>query len=339
MALFLQIVGGFIVAILLIVIAVYLYFRIKFGKYLHANNQQTPLHIHLNEDVSPDWLNKSNVKKVSKALIDAGFTPGKSYFIHEMEGYLLQVFFKGPVAAVMYWQDIAGCWVDMVAEEVDGKEYTFSNAPMGGEMSERPECEKHFDAQASVADLYLLVDGVVAADKEYLQVNKDNFRLYFEEAFKKDIAWKTRNGGISYEEFKAIEKNASFSVSSAVADEAYIETKENELYQWHDAALEEYKVKMGLKDDDFYDLAEKLVIVPFSTNATAFIRYLSSYSFVNDKQEEKLTKVFAEEENIDALFNKMNDLLSPDLRASFVTDVDYPLPIKVYQLCDKMLDY
>jgi len=81
-----------------------------------------------------------------------------------------------------------------------------------------------------------------------------------------------------------------------------------------------------------------VIIVPFTTNATAFIRYLSNNHFVDEKREESLVKVFADVSNIDILFNKMNGLLSRDLRASFVMDVGYPLPIRIYKLCDTMVD-
>lgn len=213
MEVFLQILGGVVVSIVLIVILIYFYFQIKFGKYLHVdpNANQTPLHIHLNEDFSPDWLNRPDVKKVSGELKELEFTAGKSYFIYEMDGYLLQVFFKSPVVAVMYWHDVAGCWVDMVFDQIDGIEYTFSNAPMGGGMAERPECIKVFNVKARVSDLYNEINEIITtSDHDFVEVNEDNIRCYFEAAFKKDIAWKNRNGGISYEEFIVTEKEAPF---------------------------------------------------------------------------------------------------------------------------------
>jgi len=339
MELFLQIVGGFIIAVVILGIAVFVYFKIKFGKYLNANTDQPPLHIHLNEDIDPDWLNTPDVKKTSKELAESGFSSGKAYFIHEMDGYQLQVFYKAPVVAVMYWHDLAGCWVDMAIEEIDGTEYTISNAPMGGEMSERPECEKTFDATAKVSDLSSRIGTIIKdSNKNFVEVTNDNFRTYFESAFKKDIAWKNRNGGISYEEFIATEKETSLKSSKKDIEEAFIATKEGELYQWHEAALKEYCDIEKIKEDDFYDMEHTLLAVPFTSSASAFIRYLSNYCFVNEKQEEQLTKAYASETDMHKLFNKINELLSPDLRASFVMDIEYPLPIKLYKLSEKMTD-
>ena len=69
MALFLQIIGGIFVVIIGLIAAIFIFFKLKFGKYMNANTDQPPLHIHLNEDISPDWLNKPAAKKVSKELI------------------------------------------------------------------------------------------------------------------------------------------------------------------------------------------------------------------------------------------------------------------------------
>jgi len=337
---FLQVVGGFVLAIVLILVSIYIFFKIKFGKYLNydADENQTPLHIHLNEDVSPDWLNKSAVKKVSKELDSLGFISGKSYFIYEMEGYFLKAYIKGTIVVVMYWHEITGCWVDMVVEEIDGMEYTVSNAPMGGQMSERPDCIKTFNSKATITDLNNDINFIVdKSSKHFVKINADNFREYFEDAFKKDISWKNRNGGISYEEFIATEKNeVPFRNSKKNIEEAFIVIKESELYQWHEAALEEYRVNNDITDDDFYSLVDQMLIVPFLTNATAFIRYLSSQCFIEEHQEKSLIKEYASETDIMMLFDKLNEFLSPELRAKHIADVAYPLPVRLYKMSEKM---
>ena len=340
MELFLQIVGGFVLAILLVLASVYVYFRLKFGKYmdLDTDANQTPLHIHLNEDISPDWLNDSAAKKATSELEKMGFSAGKTYAIYEMDGYVLQAFYNSPMIAVLYKHDIAGFWVDVVTEEVDGMEYTVSNAPMGAEMSERPDSHKVFKAKAAIIELVEDMKVLVAqSDKSFLKVDSDNFREYFEAAFKKDISWKNRKGGISYEEFVVTAENETpFKSSKKVMEEAFVVTKEQELYQWHYAALEEYRAEENIKEDDIYEFEGHMLAVPFATNAVAFLRYLCQQGFITDAQQEKLLKVYSNETDITGLFDKLNSLLSPELRANFVKDIDYPLPIKLYKLSDAM---
>ena len=79
-----------------------------------------------------------------------------------------------------------------------------------------------------------------------------------------------------------------------------------------------------------------MLAVPFATNAVAFLRYLCQQGFITDAQQEKLLKVYSNETDITGLFDKLNSLLSPELRANFVKDIDYPLPIKLYKLSDAM---
>lgn len=66
MGLVLQIIGGVVVSIILIIIVFYVFIRLKFGKHLNydAEANQTPLCVHLNEDFSADWLNISSVQKL-----------------------------------------------------------------------------------------------------------------------------------------------------------------------------------------------------------------------------------------------------------------------------------
>jgi len=333
----LQILGGILLAIIVIAGVIYLYYRLKFGKYLNHDTNQEPLFIHLVEDVSPDWLDNKNIIKKIKELEDLGFCRGKAYSIYEIDDVLLHVFFKDNITSVLYFHNIAGYWVDMVVEEKNGKEYTFSNAPMGSGMEHRPECKKMFDSTASIRSLYERIVNITKnQDIKFLSINENNFREYFELAYKKDISWKNRNGGISYEEFLKTEKEAPFTSSKKKIEEAFITTKEAELHQWNDAAIDEYCRSEGLKEEDSYDLEYKLIIVPYVTNAAAFIRYLESKDFLNNHQSEKLEKIYSNETDIYEIFEKINTLFSPELRAEYVKEIKFPLNIKIYRLSEGM---
>lgn len=333
----LEIIGGIVLAIVVIIFLIYVYFRIKFGKYLNMEPEMEPLAIHLVEDVSPDWSSKPKVKTVVKELHQLGFTAGKAFTIYEMSGYSLQAFYQYPVVAVVYWHEVVGCWVDMVAKEIDGKDYTFSNAPMGGGLNYSPECEKTFDASASPSVLYEGISSITRQpDKKFLNVNDDNFRDYFESAYKKDMAWKNRNGGISFEEFLDIEKAMPFKTKPKNIKEAFVLYKEGELERWHNLVIEEYCKQEGLKGEEKYDIMYRLMIVPFKGNASAFLSYLESKDFINESQLDKFSELHEKETDMYALFENINNLLSPELRAELVREVDFPLNIKLYRLSENM---
>lgn len=337
MLLILQIIGGIVVTVIAIIVSVILYFRFKFGKYLDMDVKQEPLVIHLTEDVAPDWQAKKHVKADLAELEKLGFTKGRAYTIHELDEYVLQAFFKPPVVAVLYWNDIAGCWTDMVIEKTNGEEYTYSNAPMGGGMKQRPGVKKYFKKEYSIKQLYDDVSSQAGQEKsEYIKVDNSNFRQYFENAYKKDMAWKNRKGGISYEEFLKLSDDAPFSTKDKDIVDAFIETKEGELYQWEEAVLEEYRKRKKIDEEHFYEMEHRLIIVPFTTDARAYFNYLESSGFMNEDQAEKLGKVYAKEKDMFSLFEKINSLLSPALRAEFMEEFSFPLKIKVFQLSKDM---
>lgn len=335
----LEIIGGIVLVIVLIVAAGYLFFKFKFGKYLNAESSPEPFTIHLVEDISPEWQEKSEVANAIESLKSIGFEQGIAYTIHEMEGVLLQSFFKPSIVAVVYWHKVAGCWVDLVVKDKSGNEYTFSNAKMGGGIEARPECKKLLNANADIGELYSSLQSTIdSIEDELVEINSSEFREYFESTYKKDMAWKQRKGGLSYDEFMKEAQDAPFKTKGSDKQEAFIQTKETEIFQWEDAAFEEFCKKNNLNDDAFYELEHKLLIVPFTSNASAYLRYLEHKGFINENQKNKLEKVYSRESDIFNLFDKLNNLLSPELRANFEETYDFPLDLKIFRMSDKMVE-
>jgi hypothetical protein len=342
MLFFLQLIGGLVLSALLLAVLVYLYFKWKFGKFLDFDStvsSSEPLHIHLNEEIEPDWHNDKPVKAAITELEGLGFERGKSYQIHEMDGVSLLVFHKPPLVSVLYTHSIAGNWVDIVADEIDGKEYTFSNAPMGRHLENRPETVKEFNPQATISEVYERAERFTnSVGDNFVDITAENFREYFELAYKKDMAFKVRKGGVSFEEFVALSDDAPFNSSDKVIEEGFTDYKEQELDQWHEAALEEYRVAEGIDEEAFYDIEHALLIVPFKSHSPAFVQYLLGQCFIVDKQEDQLMKLAEKVEDVNELFDQINDMLSPELRATFVTDIKYPLPIRLFKMSKKMMD-
>ena len=334
----LEIIGGIVLVILLIVAVGYLFLKFKFGKYLNAEPSPEPLTIHLVEDISPEWQGKSEVAYAIESLKSIGFEQGTAYTIHEMQEFYLQSFFKPSIVAVIYWHKIAGCWVDLFIKDKYGNEYTFSNAKMGGGMEARPECKKLLNANADIGELYSSLQSTVDSfEDEPVEISRTEFREYFEETYKKDMAWKQRKGGLSYDEFIKEANYAPFKTKDSDKQKAFIQTKEKEIFLWEDVAFEEFRKKSDLNDDAFYELEHKLLIVPFTTNASAYLRYLEQKDFISENQKSKLEKFYSKESDIFNLFDKLNDLLSPELRAKFEDAYDFPLKLRIYRMSEKML--
>lgn len=332
MELFLQISGGIFIAVILLILAIYLFFKIKFGKYLSLDPEQnqTPLSIHLNEDFSPVWMEDKKVKAVDKELAQLGFDRGKSYCIPEMQNIELTAYFKAPLVAVLYSHEIAGIWVDLAFEKPNELELTVTNVPMGVATNHRPEKKIDYLKGESVNQLYEHINSYIEDGASYTEPTPDNFRELFEETYKKDMAYRARNGGISLEEFLGHKEEFGKKISAKKTHEAFIDTKEQELYQWSQFATEEYTESLSEEDQENLYHEGGLFIVPFSTNAEAFIRYLDGEGFIDD-EDEHMAKTFKDETDIFELFDRLNEGKSPDLRATLVDETDYPLQLKIYQ--------
>ena len=330
--LFLQIIGGIVVAILVLIILFYLFIRIKFGKFMHADTNPEPLIIHLNKDINPDWIQNKQPQQFIDDLKSLGFVAGDAYLIREMEGTQLVSMHQGPMCAVVYQHPIAGAWVDIVLNEVDGTEFTVSNAPLGAAIDAPEDCQKIMDPSLSVKEIFQKITELKnQSNKEFVAINEENFRAFFEAAYKKDMAWRTRKGGVSFEEFMGTSDEANFKTSDKNLKEAYIQLKEDDLYHWQDAALEHYRKANDIDPDKFHEESYGLLVVPFTSAAEAFINYLEAHAYIDEDQADKYKQLHSEETDMFKLFDTINAHLSPELRAAFITEQDFPLPLKIYK--------
>ncbi|WP_455212811.1 hypothetical protein, partial [Kaarinaea lacus] len=214
-----------------------------------------------------------------------------------------------------------------------------SNAPNAGfEKEHREGTIKKYMADVQADAMFKNIKEIVA-NNECTTINNENFREIFEDSYNKDMAWRNRKGGISYDEFLKIEKGTSWKNSEKNLNETFLEVKENELHQWHEAALRVYKDKYNIRDDVYGESEYLLLMVPVITDPSAFIRYLCSLGFVSDDQEEKLIGVYGKESNIYLIFDLLNNALSPDLRANYVGKIDYPIEAKIFKQVEECQIY
>lgn len=326
----LSIIGGIVVSILLLILCTYLYLRLKYGKYLHAKPHSQPLKIHLVEDVQPEWIKKGKSKKILQQLLSLGFQQGKAFTIQEMQDVCLIHLSKDNIHAAVCYHKIAGAWVDFAIKTVDGKEYSVGNVPIGEKIEVPPDMIKYVNKDDTVDALYQRMQDIVAK-VQVKNVPIDEFREFIESSYKKEVSWRMRKGGVSYKEFVAeaenFEKN---SLNEKKLQAAFIEHKLYELYDWHNPAIEEYIKKLGVDPASIENLTYECFIVPFTTNAPAFIEYLKQQDVINDEQCDKLKVKFANETDIFHVFDKINNLFSPDMQAKQLAEQDYPLSLKIY---------
>jgi hypothetical protein len=334
MTTFLEIIGVLALAVVLVIGGIYLYFRIKLGKYANVDQSkdQTPLIIHLNEEIEPEWVEKKEARAIEKSLTTLGFSADKCYEVVEMDGMQLRAFFNAPYSAVLYTHPIAGLWVDMVANTTDGLDYTVSNAPMGGEIEHAPYEKKYWLKGEDVTTLFETLKKEVG-EAPIEVIASETFRDSFEDAYKKEMQWKSQKGGISFEEVEKMAHNDSPKYSDEEILETFRETKRKELMRWHDGAMEVYEKENPTPQNECYDRFDDLFIVPSKSDAVGFIRYLEDIYYLTSEQAKKFENKYQTEKNIEmpTLFKEINESFSKDLRATKKADVSYPIDIEIYE--------
>ncbi len=330
---FLQILGAVVLVILILLGVLFFFLRHKFGKYFREairEENPTPLKIHIIEDIEPDWLTDKKVKKFTAELVALGFSKGKAFTIEEMPLVSLQHFYNGEINAVLYKHEMIGVWAEFVFDDEDGKEYTISNvAEVGAQVDCRPENIKYTLSNASITQLFEKVKEVTREIQPIGFVPKD-FRNEFENAYKKDMAFRVRNGGTSYEEFLKVASmtKGAEKMSDDTLKERFIEHKLSELNDWHYSVLREFAEQQD-DEDNAYDC----FIVPEKAHVPALLEYLEGQDFISEKQLGKLKKAIEKYPNATAykVFEKINSLFSPERQAELIATHDFPLKVRIYR--------
>ena len=336
----LQFIGGIVVFLIIVAVCIYFFYRFKFGKYLDIDPSEnhSPLSIHINEEMFPQWLEDKKAIEMINQIENHGFIKSKSYSIPEMEDVQLLSFFKESYTAVLYKHAAVGFWIDLFAISDEGAEITVTDMPLGSGVDNRPEMKKYVMQGSSVDEMVEQFDGYIKNVK-LKQINDDNFRSLFEEAYAKDIQWRNRNGGISYEEFLSVEKETNISFKDKQVREAFIETKLQELRQWHSNIVYQYIESNNISEEEGYELEFQSIIVPEKTDPVSYAHYLKEKDFISENVNlDKLTEHFKDELNIKTIFESLNSRLSPDLRASIGGSFNHPLNADLYLIPERKFD-
>lgn len=329
---FLQIVGGIVVAIVLIIAAIYAFLRFKFGRMLQAAELTSePLQIHLNEDFAPDWRDQGDAAEYLRELKSLGFETGKAYFIVEMEGVCIQSLFKPPYVASICTHPAAGDWVDVSFVAATGeKEIDVTNAPMGETINSRPETQKIYLKAARAPQLFETLREVVG-DAEGKLINDSNYRDFFEDAYRKDMVWRCSRGGLTFAEFAATAAAGEEKYSEQQIREAYVETKLEELHVWHEAALERIVELDEAALESLGEKADCLFLLPKNGNVEAYIHYIEGIGVIDSKQADALVRTFAGQSDLPMVAKRIFDGLSAELRPKKVRDIDFPVHGELYE--------
>lgn len=332
MTLFLQIVGGVVVALVLIVILIYAWIKIRFGRHLSlADGDNEPLQLHLNEQYAPAWRDKGEAGELLAELQNCGFELGKAYSVLELEGVNVQSLFNPPFIATLYEHPLVKSWVDLSfkAEDED-LEIDVCNAELGETIKVRPETRKIYLKQARVPEMFARLKQEVG-DCKGAFINDSNYREHFEESYRRDMIWRCSQGGMTYEEFVTTAESGSTKYKERRIKEAFIDTKVQELHRWHDAAIERIQELDPKFVESVYEKGKDIFTLPKNGNVEAFIRYLGDSGVIDDDQSDAMITAFSGQSDLQMVARRIFEGLSTDLRPRKVRDIDFPISGEFYE--------
>ena len=320
MALFLQIIGGVVLTVFLMAVGIFVNYKIK--SYFRSKSYNTyvrnPTSIHLNEDLSPDWLSVDTAKQYLEDFKTYGFYHGKAYIVHEMHGVLLQTLFFGNFAAIVYKHPVIGLWAEVLFQSQEGNFIIASNASIGLDITSHPNNTRIYKSSAGPIELYNLVRQQTQ-HMYAIKLTDENFRDIYETLYKVDMSWRNNRGGVTIQEFKRYLKNANSSLKLTKEDlrRVFLEMKVDELHEWHEECIQEFKQRYDAESGNFNDIEDELFIVPNRTISQAFIEYLANYNVVQENVKDKLIEALRKQTNIQHIFDMINNSYSSELRCLF----------------------
>jgi hypothetical protein len=184
---------------------------------------------------------------------------------------------------------------------------------------------------ASIADM-LEVAREKVGDMKCVLVNDSNFREKVEESYRKDMAWRCNQGGMTFEEFVATAQTDSKNFKDEHIREAYVETKIAEFHRWHEAAVERLdEIDTGFSES-LCERGAAVFMVPKDGEVEAFIRYIENCGAIDDRQADAMVKAFSGQSDLEMVVRRIFHGQSADLRPRKVKDIDFPITAELYEV-------
>jgi hypothetical protein len=329
---FLQVIGGIVVTVVAIGLLFYAWIRFKYGKWLdYAGVDNEPLQIHLNEDYSPSWRDEGDAAVFFADLRNCGFEPGKAYSVVEMENVKTQSLFLPPYMATIYSHPLVDCWVDLTfISEDEELMINVSNASLGETIKSPPENRKIYLNGGSAQMLFVRLKQEAEGVRGKI-VNDSNYRECFEEAYRKEMSWRARQGGTTFEEFLGTMKAGNEKYKDEVVRKAFVDIKVQEFHRWHDAAM----IRIQELDKHFLESVHEkncsVILLPAEGNVEAYIRYISEEGVISDDQAESMVEAFSGQSDLKMVTRRIFEGFSNDLRPKKLRDIDFPVAAELYE--------
>lgn len=341
---FLKLVGAFIVAIILLVVAIVLFIRWKFRRFLknmmetavaQASSGVPPFRIKLkpHDDDEAEWFHDDDVQVQMQQFESSGFTSLGDYIV---EG--LPLLIRGfqhqdhNVYGVIYDHGAAGVWSDVVRRYDDESSWTVSSAKEHG-MDAAPWHTPCFLPGQPVNELLKrLLESSPASGVQ--TTGADKFVPRFEAAYKREMNWRIERGGATEQEIRRIcEKNGQDCSSEQVEQiQGLWKTAIGEFLS--EQVLRLWRKESGISSREYERIAPNLVVIHDRLTAEQVLS--QGYSDLDDEVEDEEQLAIQVEnwcrtESPTTAFRKLIAIRNTEERSNRVTQFNKPLNSEIWE--------
>lgn len=213
---FLQLVGAALVALLILILALYLLIRWKLRSFLKGMTEAIktmavgavpPFRIQLEprDDEDDEWLfsHKDQFLDASRKLTQLGFQPLGQFKVNEiMLPMNAFVDTDAQIYAVVYDHAVAGVWCDLVRGFENGNSFCYANSK-DHLMDRAPWSTQTFFPDMELAELVKRFRNE-APQEGAKTVSTEEFPKYFARRHAMDMDWRINRGGLSEAEIRRI---------------------------------------------------------------------------------------------------------------------------------------
>ncbi|MBD3673241.1 MAG: hypothetical protein HUJ26_06905 [Planctomycetaceae bacterium] len=278
MMFFLQLVGAMFVALLLLILAIYLYirwkFRSAFGKFADLLKNMggaavPPFRIKLKprsevldaDDELEDFLNHPDEFEERCGEYESlGFDKIDDYYVEEV-GLAITAYIHraSSTYGIVYDHPMAGVWCDVYRKYEDGSSWTFGTNQET--MMDYPDDKTvQYHPELSVADVFATFQEEAPSDNA-TTYPEDEFARCFERAYAEEMDWRISRGGATEAEIRRIaERDGTECTPESVA--AILLQWRTAISQFHaERALKRFRKENDLSRDEWEQLSYEAVVV------------------------------------------------------------------------------
>ena len=338
MALILQILGALFLLLLLLVVGGYFIVRFKLRQALQglqdldvgAFPTTPPARIELEPLTEQDWSQGEEAEGHAAALCSLGFVEAGRFSTDVMGrvNMIALVHEHDRLVGVAYEHTVAGVWMDLVSRYEDGTTSTYTSAPHGSELDQRPGHGKMFLPQADAETMYRrILDG--RPDRALLPIAGEDFKSFFEQAYADEMDWRLARGGPSDAELRAIAERSEEEVSEEVIEATREALTWEYLEQLEEVLRDNFLRECDITAAEWEKVRESLVFIHDKLPMETVTAYFQTWD--EEEDADPVAPEPPEGATSRQAFRALNEAMEAPRRFELLGRVSRPLAAEVYK--------